>query len=112
MACNGKRVVVVMPAYNCEKTLLKTYEEIDRSVVDEVVMVDDASHDSSVDVARTLPIHLLRHKSNRGYGANQKTCYQYALSVGADIIVMLHPDYQYSQTDTGNGKYDLRRHLR
>lgn len=96
MASNNKKVVVVMPAYNCEKTLLQTYNEIDRTVVDEVLMVDDASSDCSVEVAKDLPIHLLRHKRNRGYGGNQKTCYRYALSLGADIVVMLHPDYQYS----------------
>lgn len=96
MASNEKMVVVVMPAYNCETTLLQTYEAIDRSVVDAVVMVDDASNDRSVEIAKTLPVHLLRHKRNRGYGGNQKTCYQYALSLGADIVIMLHPDYQYS----------------
>lgn len=96
MASNNMKVVVVLPAYNCEKTLLQTYEAIDRSVIDEVVMVDDASSDRSVDIAKTLPIHLLRHKYNRGYGSNQKTCYRYALSLGADIVIMLHPDYQYS----------------
>jgi glycosyltransferase involved in cell wall biosynthesis len=96
MASNDKMVVVVMPAYNCETTLLQTYEAIDRSVVDAVVMVDDASNDRSVEIAKTLPVHLLRHKRNRGYGGNQKTCYQYALSLGADIVIMLHPDYQYS----------------
>jgi glycosyltransferase involved in cell wall biosynthesis len=96
MASNDKTVVVVMPAYNCEATLLQTYEAIDKSVVDEVVMVDDASSDRSVEIAKSLPIHLLRHRRNRGYGGNQKTCYQYALSLGADIVIMLHPDYQYS----------------
>jgi glycosyltransferase involved in cell wall biosynthesis len=96
MASNNKMVVVVMPAYNCEATLLQTYEAIDRSVVDVVVMVDDASSDRSVEIAKMLPVHLLRHRRNRGYGGNQKTCYQYALSLGADIVIMLHPDYQYS----------------
>lgn len=96
MPSNDKKVVIVMPAYNCEKTLLKTYESIDRSVVDEVVIVDDASSDRTVEIARTLDVHLLKHKRNRGYGGNQKTCYSYALSLGADIVIMLHPDYQYS----------------
>ena len=85
-----------MPGYNCEKTVIQTYGEIDRATVDEVVMVDDASSDQSVNVAAKLPIHVLRHKRNRGYGANQKSCYRYALRLGADIVVMLHPDYQYS----------------
>ena len=96
MASNNKKVVVVMPAYNCMQTLIQTYEAIDRSVVDDVIVVDDASTDHSLEVAKTLPVHLLRHKRNRGYGANQKTCYRYALSLGADIVIMLHPDYQYS----------------
>ncbi|MBI1763631.1 MAG: glycosyltransferase family 2 protein [Acidobacteria bacterium] len=85
-----------MPAYNCEATLLQTYQAIDRAVVDEVVLVDDASSDRSVEIAQTLPVHVLRHRRNRGYGGNQKTCYRYALSLGADVVVMLHPDYQYS----------------
>lgn len=96
MALNNKKIVVVMPAFNCERTLMRTYADIDRSVVDEVVMVDDVSADLSVEIARNLPIHLLKHKSNRGYGGNQKTCYHYALGLGADIVIMLHPDYQYS----------------
>lgn len=96
MASNGKKVVVVMPAYNCEGSLQQTYDAIDRSVIDEVVIVDDASDDCSVGIARTLPVHLLKHRRNRGYGRNQKTCYRYALSLGADIVIMLHPDYQYS----------------
>jgi glycosyltransferase involved in cell wall biosynthesis len=96
MPCCAQKVVVVMPAYNCEKTLLQTYGEIDRSIVDEIVLVDDGSTDHSVELASSLPIHVLRHKRNRGYGANQKTCYRYALSLGADIVIMLHPDYQYS----------------
>lgn len=96
MAIYGKKVVVVMPAYNSELTIEKTYKEIDRNVVDEVVLVDDASTDRSTQIAQTLPIHVLRHKKNLGYGGNQKTCYSYALSLGADIVVMLHADYQYS----------------
>jgi glycosyltransferase involved in cell wall biosynthesis len=96
MAIYNKKVVVVMPTYNSELTIEKTYREIDRNVVDEVVLVDDASSDRSIEVAKSLPIHVLRHKSNLGYGGNQKTCYSYALSLGADIVVMLHADYQYS----------------
>jgi len=96
MAIYNKKVVVVMPAYNGELTIGKTYNEIDRNIVDEVVLVDDASIDRSIAVAKSLPIHVLRHKNNLGYGGNQKTCYSYALSLGADIVIMLHPDYQYS----------------
>lgn len=96
MAIYNKKVVVVMPAYNSEATIEKTYREIDRNVVDEVVLVDDASSDRSIEVAKSLPIHVLRHTNNLGYGGNQKTCYSYALSLGADIVVMLHADYQYS----------------
>jgi glycosyltransferase involved in cell wall biosynthesis len=96
MPIYNKKVVVVMPAYNSEQTIEKTYSEIDRSVVDEVVLVDDASSDRSIEVAKSLPIHVLRHKNNLGYGGNQKTCYSYALSLGADVVVMLHADYQYS----------------
>jgi glycosyltransferase involved in cell wall biosynthesis len=92
----GKRVCVVMPAYNAEQTLRQTVEEIDRSVADDVVLVDDASSDRTVEVARELGVHHVVHPRNRGYGGNQKTCYREALSRGADIVVMLHPDYQYS----------------
>jgi len=92
----GKRVCVVMPAYNAARTLRKTVEEIDRSVVDDVIMVDDASRDGTINVARQLGIHFVAHGSNRGYGGNQKTCYREALARGAEVVVMLHPDYQYS----------------
>ncbi len=92
----GKRVAVVMPAYQAEQTLVQTYEEIPRGIVDDVVLVDDRSTDATVEVARTLDIHLEVHERNSGYGANQKTCYRIALDLGADIVVMLHPDYQYS----------------
>ncbi len=91
-----QRVCVVMPAYNAEKTLRQTYAEIDRDLVDDVVLVDDASKDGTVAVAEELGIHYVVHPKNRGYGGNQKTCYATALSRGADIVVMLHPDYQYS----------------
>lgn len=93
---NGKRVVVVLPAYNASITLERTVTEIDRSVVDEILMVDDASTDATVAVARKLGLDPIVHDHNRGYGGNQKACYAAALSRGADVVVMLHPDYQYS----------------
>ena len=93
---NGKKIVVVMPAYNAANTLQRTYAEIDRSLVDEVVLVDDASVDATVRIAAELKLHLLQHPTNRGYGGNQKSCYKTALELGADIVVMLHPDYQYT----------------
>ena len=92
----GKRICVVMPAYNAGKTLRRTVEEIDRSIADDIILVDDASRDDTVQVARELRLHFLVHPRNRGYGGNQKTCYTEALARGADIVVMLHPDYQYS----------------
>ncbi len=92
----GKKVVVVMPAYNAGRTLRETYREIPSDVVDEVILVDDASTDDTVKLARELKIHTIVHEKNLGYGGNQKTCYQTALDQGADIVVMLHPDYQYS----------------
>ncbi len=94
---SGKKVVVVMPAYNAEKTLRATYSEIDHAIVDEIVLVDDCSRDNTVTLAKELGIqHVIRHEKNKGYGGNQKTCYAKALSIGADIVVMLHPDYQYT----------------
>src|SRR5258705_9129923 len=90
------RVCVVMPAYNAEKTVRRTVSEIDRTLVDDVILVDDQSRDDTVRVARELGLHVLVHDENRGYGGNQKTCYSEALRRGADIVVMLHPDYQYS----------------
>jgi len=93
---HGKKVVVVLPAYNAAKTLGKTYREIDFNVVDEVILVDDNSKDDTVEVAKSLGIrHILKHERNWGYGGNQKTCYQHALELGADIVIMLHPHYQY-----------------
>jgi glycosyltransferase involved in cell wall biosynthesis len=89
------RVAVVMPAYNAEKTLERTYADIPTDVVDDVILVDDASHDRTVDVARRLGLHVVIHPRNRGYGGNQKTCYRTALARGADIVVMVHPDHQY-----------------
>ena len=95
---NGKKVVVVMPAYNAGMTLRRTHEEImAQGIVDLVIVVDDASQDQTVAVARTLPnTHVHTHPRNLGYGANQKTCYRLALEAGADVIVMVHPDYQYT----------------
>jgi len=92
---HGLKLVVVMPAYRAEKTLERTYAEIPHDVVDEILLVDDASDDATIAVARQLGIPVIRHERNRGYGANQKTCYTAALARGADIVVMLHPDYQY-----------------
>lgn len=92
----GKKLVVVMPAYNAEKTLRQTFGELPHEYVDEVILVDDASRDNTVEVAHTLKINTIVHSENRGYGANQKTCYKEALLLGADIVVMIHPDYQYS----------------
>jgi glycosyltransferase involved in cell wall biosynthesis len=94
---NNKRVVVVMPAYNAEKTLMSTYLEIPFDIVDDVVLVDDASRDNTVDVAHKLGVkHVIRHEQNLGYGGNQKSCYRKALELGADIVIMVHPDYQYT----------------
>ncbi|MGA2222597.1 MAG: glycosyltransferase family 2 protein [Verrucomicrobiia bacterium] len=110
----NKRVVVVMPAYNAAKTLRRTYDEVvEQGIVDLVIVVDDASHDDTVALARTLPntkVHT--HETNRGYGANQKTCYRLALAEGADIVIMVHADYQYTPklipamaSLVGNGLY-------
>lgn len=94
---NGKKVVVVMPAYNAEKTLEMTYNEIPMDIVDEVILTDDHSGDNTLEVAKRLGIgEVIRHEQNRGYGANQKTCYNRALELGADIVIMVHPDYQYT----------------
>jgi glycosyltransferase involved in cell wall biosynthesis len=92
---HGKKIIVVMPAYHAEKTLAACYEAIPHDIVDEVLLVDDASDDATVAVAERLGIMTHRHPANRGYGGNQKTCYALALERGADIVVMLHPDYQY-----------------
>lgn len=94
---NHKKVVVVMPAYNAAQTLEKTYKEIPFEIVDDVILVDDAGKDNTAEVARTLGIkHVIRHEKNKGYGGNQKTCYNKAREIGADIVIMLHPDYQYT----------------
>lgn len=92
MSC---KIIVVMPAYNAEKTLAKTFRDIPEGSVDEIILVDDRSRDNTVEIARSLGIHVIEHTENRGYGANQKTCYREALRTGADIVVMIHPDYQY-----------------
>lgn len=92
----GKNIFVVLPAYNAALTLARTVAEIDRDVIDEVLVVDDASTDETVKVADDLGLLLIRHEENKGYGGNQKTCYAAALEQGADVVVMLHPDYQYS----------------
>jgi len=91
-----KKIIVVMPAYNAEKTLKKTYSEIPLEIVDDIILVDDASSDQTSTLAKELGIHLVIHEKNLGYGGNQKTCYKVALERGADIVIMLHPDYQYS----------------
>lgn len=93
----GKKVVVVMPAYNAAKTLQKTLAEVEKHLVDEVVLVDDHSKDNTAELAKELGIeHVIRHDNNKGYGGNQKTCYNRALEIGGDIIIMVHPDYQYT----------------
>lgn len=94
---NGKKVIVVMPAYNAEKTLEKTYKEIPFEIVDDLILTDDFSKDNTVKEAQELGIkHIIRHEKNRGYGGNQKSCYNKALELGGDIIIMVHPDYQYT----------------
>ena len=93
---NNKKVVVVMPAYNAEKTLEMTYNEIPFEIVDDVILVDDASRDRTSEVARKMGIHTIVHTENLGYGGNQKSCYRAALKLGADIVIMVHPDYQYT----------------
>lgn len=93
---NGRRLMVVMPAFNAEKTLHQTYADIPFQYVDEVILVDDGSHDQTVEIARSLGIRTFVHPHNRGYGGNQKTCYTEALRRGGEIVVMVHPDYQYS----------------
>lgn len=92
---DNKKIVVVMPAYNAEKTLVKTYEGIPKDVVDQIILVDDKSDDKTLECAKSLGLKVYTHDENLGYGANQKTCYLNAIKEGADIIVMLHPDYQY-----------------
>jgi len=94
---NNKKIIVVLPAYNAAKTVEKTFAEIPFDLVDEVILTDDSSKDDTIAVARKIGInHIIVHENNKGYGANQKSCYKKALELGADIIVMLHPDYQYT----------------
>lgn len=94
---NNKKIIIVLPAYNAGKTLEDTYREIPFDIVDDVIVVDDASIDNTLEVAHRIGInHVIRHEMNKGYGANQKTCYDKALALGADIVIMLHPDYQYT----------------
>lgn len=94
---NGKKLIVVMPAYNAARTLQRTYEEIPHDIVDDIILVDDASQDHTVRVAQELKIQtIVVHDNNLGYGGNQKTCYKTAVAQGADIVIMLHPDYQYT----------------
>ena len=95
------KIVAVMPAYNAARTLEKTYKDIPRGIVDKVILVDDGSRDDTVKVAKKLGLQVVVHPQNRGYGGNQKTCYTIALSEGADIVIMIHPDYQYDSTLTG-----------
>jgi len=110
-----KKVVVVMPAYNASKTLEVTLNEVPMGLVDEVILVDDASKDDTSDIARSLGIHhVIKHEQNKGYGGNQKTCYNKALEINADIVVMVHPDYQYTPklieamvSIIGNDLYDV-----
>jgi glycosyltransferase involved in cell wall biosynthesis len=91
-------VVVVLPAYNAARTLVRTYRDIPKDIVDDVILVDDASQDDTVEIARLLNLKVIQHDKNLGYGGNQKTCYRAALESGADIVVMVHPDYQYDPT--------------
>lgn len=111
---HGKRLIVVLPALNAARTLARTVQEIPPDVVDGLVLVDDGSTDDTVAISRGLGVHTLVHDENRGYGANQKTCYTAALEMGADVVVMLHPDYQYSPllvpamaSMVASGQYDL-----
>jgi glycosyltransferase involved in cell wall biosynthesis len=110
----GRRIVVVLPAYNAAKTLRQTLDALPRQVVDEILLTDDASRDDTVNLSRSLGIPTLVHERNRGYGGNQKTCYRAALEMGADIVVMLHADYQYSPrlvpamaSMIASGEYDV-----
>lgn len=95
---DGKKVVIVMPAYNAARTLERTYADIPHEIIDRIILVDDVSRDETVEVAKKLGLDVIIHQQNKGYGGNQKTCYDAALAAGADVVVMLHPDYQYDAT--------------
>lgn len=100
MPSKRKKVIIVMPAYNAQKTLEKTYKDIPKKIINKIILVDDGSHDKTVSIAKKLGLQTFVHPQNRGYGGNQKTCYTLALNEGADIVVMIHPDYQYDSTLT------------
>src|SRR3989344_7326564 len=95
------KIIVVMPAFNAEKTIEKTYNDIPKDIIYKAIVVDDGSHDRTVEIAQKLKLPVFVHEKNLGYGGNQKTCYQKALEMGADIVVMIYPDYQYDATLTG-----------
>jgi len=108
------KVIAVMPAYNAAKTIEKTYKDIPKGVVDEIIVVDDNSKDNTIEIAGKLGLTVIRHRVNKGYGGNQKTCYREALKKGADIIIMIHPDYQYDSSLTEelikpikDGRFDI-----
>jgi glycosyltransferase involved in cell wall biosynthesis len=92
----GQKITTVFPAYNAERTLEKTYQALDRQVVDDIILVDDCSKDQTVEIAQRLGLHVICHEQNRGYGANQKSCYRAALERGGEVVIMVHPDYQYA----------------
>jgi glycosyltransferase involved in cell wall biosynthesis len=111
---DNQKIAVVLPAYNAALTLKRTYDDIPKQLVDDIILTDDGSADRTISLARSLGIHTLVHDANRGYGGNQKTCYRAALERGADIVVMLHPDYQYSPrlvpamaSMVASGEYDV-----
>ncbi len=111
---HGQKIAVVLPAYNAQNTLQNTFDEIPKDVVDDIILTDDASSDGTVALARSLGIYTIEHDRNRGYGGNQKTCYAAALARGADIVIMLHPDYQYAPklvtamaSMIASGEYDV-----